>query len=64
MLHRTRLRPPQSCGDHRGVVPGATEHHDRGRGAGSALYGYALKAHVATWPGMSAVLQDAAHSAR
>jgi hypothetical protein len=29
-----------------------------------ALYGCALKAHVAMWPGMSAVLQDAAHSAR
>jgi len=29
-----------------------------------ALHDYALKAHVATWPGMSAVLQDAAHSAR
>jgi hypothetical protein len=41
MLHRTRLRPPQSCGDD-----------------------YALKAHVAAWRGISAVLQDAAHSAR
>jgi len=29
-----------------------------------ALYDYALKAHVAAWRGISAVLQDAAHSAR